>query len=195
MVSGIDVLVELKVVDLLAVWARVIADWHGWEEVKDLPIFDCIKEIVNVQKTFALKLFVKNLPSPPAPPVPGQSVVESIGAFVCEAIPQYSPATWRACACIDILLHLLSYPLEVEDVKQSLVVAFSQASMSRFREIQSKPCPLWKPLLLAISSCYLCYPEMVEMVLEKAEKGGFVIWASALNSYLLLFIHIQRNRV
>ncbi|KAJ8424074.1 hypothetical protein Cgig2_020699 [Carnegiea gigantea] len=53
-ITGIDVLVELKVVDLLAVWAGVIADWHGREEVEDLPIFDCIKEIVNIRIPFLL---------------------------------------------------------------------------------------------------------------------------------------------
>ncbi|KAK3025334.1 hypothetical protein RJ639_043843, partial [Escallonia herrerae] len=54
-----------------------------------------------------------------------------------------------------------------------------RAAFSHFWEIRSKPCSLWKPLLLAISSCYLCYPEIVEKFLVKDEHEGFAVWASA----------------
>lgn len=180
-ITGNHMIQELKVLELLSVWADVIAEWHAWEESEDLSIFDCIKEVVNLDQRYRLKNFLmKQMPSPPAPPVPERSIIESICAFISEAIMQYPSATWRACSCVHILLHCPTYSLETEDVKQSLVVAFSQAAFSRFREVRSKPCPLWKPLLLAISSCYLCYPDIVESILEKGEEGGLAIWASAL---------------
>lgn len=180
-VTGSDILLELKVSELLLVWANLIADWHAWEESEDLSIFDCIKEIVSIHSKYGLKNFLaRQMPSPPAPPVPQCSIIEAIGVFVSEAISQYPSATWRACSCVHLLLHVPSYSYETEGVKQSLVIAFSRAAFSRFREIRSKPCSLWKPLLLAISSCFLCYPDTVEGILEKGEDGGFAIWASAL---------------
>ncbi|XP_050125885.1 uncharacterized protein LOC126603168 [Malus sylvestris] len=63
-----------------------------------------------------------------------------------------------------------------------LALAHHLATYTRFREIKSKPGPLWKPLLLAISSCYLCCPEVVEGILEKDGDGGFQTWMSALGS-------------
>ncbi|CAH1454615.1 unnamed protein product [Lactuca virosa] len=51
-----------------------------------------------------------------------------------------------------------------------------------FREQQSKPSPLWKPLLLAICTCYSCYPDVVENTLEKDQDEGFKMWARALCS-------------
>ncbi|XP_048497236.1 uncharacterized protein LOC104889132 isoform X2 [Beta vulgaris subsp. vulgaris] len=178
-----DVLLELKVSDLLSVWAELIADWHGWEEAEDLAIFDCIKEVVSLEKNLGLpNFFIAKMPSPPAPPVPEKSLIENMAAFICEAISQYPSAVSRGCACVHILLHMPCYSSDTEEVKRSLVVAFSHAAASRFREVQSKPCPLWKPLLLAVSSCYLYYPDAVQMVLENVEKGGFMVWASAVNS-------------
>ncbi|KAF9592182.1 hypothetical protein IFM89_012676 [Coptis chinensis] len=171
---------EMKLSELLTVWASLIADWHAWEELEDLSIFDCIKEVVHLCRKCDLEnFFVTRIPSPPAPPIPQCSIIEGIGAFVTEAITQYPSATWRACSCVHLLLHIPNISLETE-VQQSLVVAFSGAALSRFREIQSKPSALWKPLLLVISSCYLCNPDIVEEVLEKDEKG-FTAWASALS--------------
>ncbi|XP_028786891.1 importin beta-like SAD2 homolog isoform X2 [Neltuma alba] len=172
---------ELKVMELLSVWADMVAEWNAWEESEDLSIFDCVKEVVNLDQKYGLKNFlVKHVPSPPAPPVPERSVIESISAFISEAILQYPSATWRACSCVHLLLHCPTFTLETESIKQSLAVVFSQAAFTRFREVQSKRCSLWKPLLLSISSCYLCYPDTVEGVLEKGEEGGVAIWASAL---------------
>ncbi|XP_050216139.1 importin beta-like SAD2 homolog isoform X2 [Mercurialis annua] len=181
-VTGSDVMLQLKLSELILAWADLIADWHAWEESEDLSIFDCIREVVNLNSKYGLKDFVsRQMPSPPAPPVPLQSIIEGIGAFISEAIRQYPSATWRACSCVHMLLHVPCYPTETE-VKQSLSVYFCQAAFSHFKEVQSKPCPLWKPLLLVISSCYLCYPDIVERILEKDVKGGFRIWGSALAS-------------
>ncbi|XP_030924098.1 importin beta-like SAD2 homolog isoform X1 [Quercus lobata] len=184
-VTGSNMLLEFKVSELLLVWADLIADWNAWEESEDLSVFDCIKEVVNLHSKYGLKNFlVRQMPSPPAPPVPQRSIIEGIGVFVSEAILQYPSATCRACSCVHVLLHVPSYSFETDGVKQSLAIAFSQAAFSHFREIQSKPSSLWKPLLLAISSCYLCYTDMVEGILEKGENGGFAIWASALGFLL-----------
>ncbi|CAK9174135.1 unnamed protein product [Ilex paraguariensis] len=180
-VAESDVVSKLKILELLLVWADLIADWHEWEEMEDLSIFNCIKEVVNLHKNFPLKNFiVRDVPSPPAPPVPQRSIIEGIGAFVSGAFSQYPSAIWRASSCVHLLLHVPTYSLEGESVKQALVIAFSQAVFSRFVEIQMKPCSLWKPLLLAISSCYLCYPDTVEKILEKSEHDGFTVYAAAL---------------
>ncbi|XP_057992891.1 uncharacterized protein LOC110632928 isoform X2 [Hevea brasiliensis] len=180
-VTGSDMILQLKLSDLLLVWAGLIADWHAWEESEDLSVFECINEVVNLHRKYGLKNFiVRQMPSPPAPPVPQQSIIEGIGAFVSEAVLQYSSATWRACSCVHTLLHVPCYSTETEDVKQSLAIAFSQAAFSRFKQIQSKPCSLWKPLLLVISSCYLWYPDTLEAILEKDMNGGFTTWGSAL---------------
>ncbi|KAK7388057.1 hypothetical protein VNO78_22860 [Psophocarpus tetragonolobus] len=180
-IDGNNMIQELNVSELLSVWAEMIAEWHAWEESEDLSIFDVIKEITNLDSRYKLKKFiVKAMPSPPAPPVPERSIVEGIGSFITEAIKQYPSATLRACSCVHLLLHCPTYSPETEGVKQSLAVAFSQAAFSRFVEVQSTPSALWKPLLLAISSCYLCYPDVVEGILEKGENGGVTIWASAL---------------
>ncbi|KAL6190783.1 hypothetical protein ACLB2K_037177 [Fragaria x ananassa] len=180
-VTGSNVILELKVLELLLVWADLIADWHAWEESEDMSVFECIKEVVNLQNKYGLQNFiVGQMPSPPAPPVPKHSVIEGIGTFISEATLQYPSATWRACSCIHLLLHVPSYSSETESVKQSLAAAFCQATYSHFREIKSKPGSLWKPLLLAISSCYLCCPEVVESTLEKDGDGGLETWVAAL---------------
>ncbi|GKV06838.1 hypothetical protein SLEP1_g18666 [Rubroshorea leprosula] len=182
-VTGKNELLDLKLPELLLVWANLIADWHAWEESEDMSVFDCIKEVVSLHNKYGLKNFTtRELPPPPAPPVAERSIVESIAAFVSEAISQYPSATWRACSCVHILLHVPSYSFEIEaeGVKKSLVISFSQAAFSRFIGVRSKPNPIWKPLLLAIASCYLCYPDTVEAILNKEENGGFGIWASFL---------------
>ncbi|GAV71639.1 hypothetical protein CFOL_v3_15129 [Cephalotus follicularis] len=180
-VTGTKDILELKVAELLMVWADLIAEWHAWEESEDLSLFDCIKEVVSLHSKYGLKNFITRIvPSPPAPPVPQRSIIEGIGAFVSEAILQYPSATWRACSSVHILLHVPNYSPETEGVKQSLAIAFCQAAFSHFKEIQNKPCSLWKPLLLAISSCYLYYPDIVEGILKNVEDGGLAIWASAL---------------
>ncbi|KAF8401236.1 hypothetical protein HHK36_012168 [Tetracentron sinense] len=180
-VTETNVILELKILELLKVWADLIADWHAWEEMEDLSIFDSIREVVNLHTKFELKHFiVREMPSPPAPPVPQRSVIEGIGAFVSEAILQYPSATWRACSCVHLLLHVPNFSFETEGVKQSLVFTFTKEAFSHFRDIRFKPGALWKPLLLAISSCYLCYPDIVERILEKDEDKGFTVWASAL---------------
>lgn len=180
-VSGSNAIGELKLSELLLVWADMIADWHAWEETEDLSIFDCIKEVVSLHSKYGLKNFVvRQMPSPPAPPVPQRSIIEGISAFLSEAILQYPSATWRACSCVHTLLLIPKYSSETEGVKQSLAVVFTRAAFSHFRAIQSKPCPLWKPVVLAISSCYLCCPDIVDGILNKDEDGGFTIWASAL---------------
>ncbi|CAJ2650143.1 importin beta-like SAD2 homolog [Trifolium pratense] len=180
-VDGNQLIQEFKVPELLSVWAEMIAEWHAWEESEDLSIFDVIKEIVNLDRSFRLKNFlVKEVPPPPAPPVPERSIVEGIATFVSEAINQYPSATYRACSCVHTLLHCPTYSIETEGVKQSLVVVFSRAAFCRFVEVRNTPNSLWKPLLLAISSCYLCYPEIVEGIMEKSVEGGVTMWASAL---------------
>ncbi|XP_047169798.1 importin beta-like SAD2 isoform X1 [Vigna umbellata] len=180
-IDGNHMIQELKVSELVSVWAEMIAEWHAWEESEDLSIFEVIKEIVNIDSRYRLNNFiVKDMPPAPAPPVPERSIVEGIGAFISEAIKQYPSATFRACSCVHILLHCPTYSPETECVRQSLAVAFSQAAISRLIEVQSTTGALWKPLLLAISSCYLCYPDIVEGILEKGKRGGITIWASAL---------------
>ncbi|KAE9455022.1 hypothetical protein C3L33_13046, partial [Rhododendron williamsianum] len=174
-------LLKVKLSELLLVWADLIANWHAWEETEDLSIFNCIKDIVSLNQKFVLKNFILGeMPSPPAPPVMRQSIIEGIGGFISAAFSQYPSATWRASSCVHLLLHVPSYKFEAEGVRQSLVIAFSKAAFSRFGDIKSKPCSLWKPLLLAVSSCYLCYPDVVEKILEKDEHEGFAVWASAL---------------
>ncbi|KAL9325705.1 hypothetical protein ACSQ67_006350 [Phaseolus vulgaris] len=167
-IDGNHMIQELKVSEMVSVWAEMIAEWHAWEESEDLSIFE------------AEQLYCKRYATPPAPPVPERSIVEGIGAFITEAIKQYPSATFRACSCVHILLHCPTYSPETEGVRQSLAIAFSQAAFSRMLEVQSTPGALWKPLLLAISSCYLCYPDIVEGILEKGKHGGITIWASAL---------------
>ncbi|KAF5941440.1 hypothetical protein HYC85_019082 [Camellia sinensis] len=177
--EGNEVL-KLKVSELLLVWADLIANWNAWEETEDLSIFNCIKDIVNLHQKFMLQNFMMGeMPPPPAPPVPRRSIIEGIATFVSEAFSQYPSATWRASSCVHLLLHVPSYTFEAEGIKQSLVIAFSHSAFSRFRDIRNKPSSLWKPLLLAVSSCYLCYPDVVENILEKDEHEGFAVWASA----------------
>ncbi|XP_060197509.1 uncharacterized protein LOC132626607 isoform X2 [Lycium barbarum] len=180
-ITETDELLKLKVSELMLVWSYLIADWHAWEEMEDLSIFNCIKKAVSLDRKFAVKNFVVGkLPLPPAPPVPQKSILEGIGAFITEAFSQYPSAVWRASSCVHILLHNPSYLPEGEGVKQSLVISLCQAAFSHFREHRNKPVPLWKPLLLAISSCYLCFPDIVEKIIEGIEHESFTVFLSAL---------------
>ncbi|XP_048129256.1 importin beta-like SAD2 isoform X3 [Rhodamnia argentea] len=183
-VTEINSILELKVSELLSVWAHLVADWHAWEESEDLSVFDCIKEVVRLSTEYELADFLsRRVPSPPAPPVPPLSIVEGIGAFVSEAITQYPSAMGRACSCVHMLLHAPSYSSETESVKQSLVIAFCQAASSSFYRIYRKqPSPLWKSLLLVIASCYLYCPDTVEEILTRNQDGGFAAWVSGLCS-------------
>lgn len=176
---------KLRVSELLLVWSHLIADWHAWEEAEDLSIFSCIKEAVSLNNKFSLRNFIGGeMPSPPAPPVRRHSIIEGIGSFVAEAFSQYPSAVWRASSCVHMLLHVPCQTCEEEEIKESLVLAFTDAAFSRFKEIKSKPGSLWKPLLLATSSCYLCYPDSVEIILQKVEHEGFRVFASALSFIL-----------
>ncbi|KAL2534883.1 ARM repeat superfamily protein [Abeliophyllum distichum] len=180
-IADSNIIIQLKISELLVAWSNLIANWHAWDEMEDLSIFKCIKVAVNLNKKFALKNFVVGqLPSPPAPPVPQPSIIEGIGLFVSEAFSQYPSAVWRASSCVHMLLQVTSYSFEEEDVKKSLAFSFSQAAFSRFKETKSKPCSLWKPLFLGISSCYLHFPDAVEKILETIEHEGFTVWVSAL---------------
>lgn len=180
-VGGSNAILELKLSELLLIWADLIADWQALEESEDMCIFECIKEVVRLQGKYELKFFFSRLmPSPSAQPVLRHSIIEGIGAFISRAISEYPSMTWRACSCVHLLLHVPRYTFETEEVKHSLGISFSRTLFSRFRKIQDKPCSLWKPLLLAISSCFLCYPETVKGILEKDEGGGFTNWASKL---------------
>ncbi|CAH9120422.1 unnamed protein product [Cuscuta epithymum] len=172
---------KLKIMELLHVWSDLIANWHAWEEMEDLSIFDCINEAVNLTRKLAVKNFnVGEFPSRTVPHMPRRSIIEGIGVFVVEAFSQYTSAVWRASACVHMLLHGPDYSLEGESIKQSLAVSLTTAAFTRFRETQSKPVPLWKPLLLAISSCYLSCPDIVAKRLENIQSDGFTVFASAL---------------
>lgn len=176
---------RLRVSELLLVWSDLIADWQAWEEAEDLSIFSCIREAISLNNRYTLKnFFVGEMPSPPAPPVPRRSIIEGIGSFVTEAFSQYPSAVWRASSSVRMLLHVSCPTYEVKEFKQSLVFAFSEAVFIRFKEIKSKPSSLWKPLLLALSSCYLCFPDIVEKTLLKVEHDGFTLFASALSFIL-----------
>ncbi|KAF8017772.1 hypothetical protein BT93_H2847 [Corymbia citriodora subsp. variegata] len=183
-VTEINSILELKVSELLLVWAHLVADWHAWEESEDLSVFDCIKEVVRLSTEYELADFLsRRVPSPPAPPVPSLAIIEGIAAFVREAITQYPSAMCRACSCVHMLLHAPSYSPETESVKQSLVIAFCQAASSSFYRIQCKQhSPMWKSLLLVIASCYLYCPDTVEEILTRNQDGGFAAWVSALCS-------------
>ncbi|XP_030507161.2 importin beta-like SAD2 homolog [Cannabis sativa] len=172
---------KLKLPELLLLWANLIAEWNLWEESEDMSVFDCIQEVVSLQNRYKLKeFFVRPIPSPNQH-VPKRSIIEGIGAFVSEAISQYPSAMWRACSCVHMLLTLPRDSVEIEGVMQSLAVAFSGVAFSRFNELQSKPCSQWKPLLLSLTSCYLCCPDLVERSLNKDVNGGLEIWASELS--------------
>ncbi|CAE5967604.1 unnamed protein product [Arabidopsis arenosa] len=186
--TNCNVFVELRLTELLIVWADILASWNGWEESEDLSVFDCIEEVVGINNKYGFRSFLfRDMPSPPAMPVRPRSVVESIGSFVSKAILEYPSATRRACSCVHTLLYVPNYSSDVEGVGKSLAMVFTESAFSHFLALREKPCALWRPLLLAISSCYISYSDIVEGVLEKVISGGFELWVSSLAfSYSLM---------
>nr|XP_043608591.1 importin beta-like SAD2 homolog [Erigeron canadensis] len=170
-----DVVKKQKVSKLLLVWADLISDWHDWEEEEDSSIFNCIKEAVYLHKRVNLMNFVIGS-------VGQRSIIEGICGFVSNAFSQSPSAIYRASSSVHLIIHHLTCSPEEQRRMHAVTTAFSQSAFSCFMQKQSKPSPLWKPLLLAISSCYLCYPEIVENALEADQHEGFRLWALALFS-------------
>ena len=108
------------------------------------------------------------------------SVIGRVSNFVTRAIAVYPSATWRACSCIHTLLHAPKFSFGTEDARMTLVVTFAQATFSYFKGLSDSPAGIWKPLLLSISSCYICYPDAIEQVLCKDDGNCYTVWASAL---------------
>ncbi|CAD5183120.1 unnamed protein product [Musa acuminata subsp. malaccensis] len=171
---------ELKIPELLALWSDLISDWHGWEEMEDLAVFDCIQEAVNLQRRCDSTNFLLTRISSRVSPGVDQSIIEGVSAFVTKGIMAYPSATWRACSCVHELLHVPSFSFQMQCVKQSIITSFTQAAFSHFKDLRNKPTGLWKPLLLVISSCYILCPEIVEQVLDRDEDNGFMIVACGL---------------
>ncbi|KAG1326119.1 putative importin beta-like SAD2 [Cocos nucifera] len=171
---------ELKITELLAVWSDLIVDWHAWEEIEDLAIFSCIREAVNLHRRVDYTIFFMRRMSSHVSSGSTCTIIEGISAFVTKAITAYPSAMWRACSCVHALLNIPRFSFETESVKQLIAVAFAQAAFSCFKNTHNKPAALWKPLLLAISSCYLSYPEKIKQILEKDEDNGFLLWACGL---------------
>ncbi|RLM69385.1 uncharacterized protein C2845_PM17G14880 [Panicum miliaceum] len=171
---------RMKVFELVPIWADTIANWDSWEEMEDQEVFNTIKEAINFHQRFDLTgFFLKMLPSL-SENGSQSSVIGRVSNFVTRAIAAYPSATWRACSCIHILLHAPNFSLGTEDARKAIAVSFAQAAFSRFKSISDSPAGIWKPLLLAISSCYICYPDAIEQVLNNYDGNGYTIWASAL---------------
>lgn len=173
-VNESDALQKQNVSKLLLVWADLISNWHDWEEEEDSSIFNCIKETVILHKKVSLINFMIGS-------ISQRSIIEGICGFVSNAFSQYTSAIYRASSSVHVLLHILTSSPE-EHIMHAVTKALSRAAFSCFKQKQLKPSPLWKPLLLAISSCYLCYPDIVENTLEEDQHEGFRAWASALLS-------------
>ncbi|KAI7726663.1 hypothetical protein M8C21_029973 [Ambrosia artemisiifolia] len=160
---------------LLLVWAGLISNWNDWEEEEDSSIFSCIKEAAYLHKKVSLINFIRGS-------VSQHSIIEGICGFVSNAFSQYPSVISRASSSVHILVNLLTCSPEDERIMHAVTASFTQAAFSSFKEKQSKHSPLWKPLLLAICSCYLCYPEIVEKTLEEDQHDGLIAWAVALFS-------------
>jgi hypothetical protein len=171
---------SMKVFELVVVWADTISNWDSWEEMEDQEVFNTIKEAINFHQRFDLTgFFLKMLPSQ-SENCSQSSIIGRVSNFVTRAISAYPSATWRACSCIHTLLHAPNFSLGTEDARKIVAVSFAQAAFSHFKSISDSPAGIWKPLLLAISSCYICYPDVIEQVLNNYDGNGYVIWASAL---------------
>ncbi|KAK3120729.1 hypothetical protein QOZ80_9AG0692950 [Eleusine coracana subsp. coracana] len=179
-VTYVEETASMKVFELVAVWADTVAYWDSWEEMEDQGVFNTIKEAINLHQRFDFSgFFLKMLPSQ-SENESQSSVIGQLSNFVTRAISAYPSATWRACSCIHTLLHAPNFSLGTEDARTPLAVSFAQAAFSRFKSVSDSPDGIWKPLLLAISSCYICYPDVIEQVLRNCDSNGYVIWTSAL---------------
>ncbi|KAI3687068.1 hypothetical protein L1987_80759 [Smallanthus sonchifolius] len=110
------------------------------------------------------------------------SIIEGICGFVSNAFSQYPSVIYRASSSVHILVHLLTCSPEEEHIMHAVTASFTRDAFSCFKEKQSKYSPVWKPLLLAICSCYLRYPEIVEKTLEEDQHHCLRAWAVALFS-------------
>ncbi|KAL6654520.1 hypothetical protein ACP70R_007985 [Stipagrostis hirtigluma subsp. patula] len=178
-VTSLEEAASMKVFELVAIWTDTIACWDSWEEMEDQGVFNTIKEAVNFHQRFDLTgFFMKMLPSQ-SENGSQSSVIGRVSNFVTRAIAAYPSATWRACSCIHTLLHAPNFSFVTEDARKTLAVSFAQAAFSRFKSVSASPAGIWKPLLLSISSCYICYPDAIEQVLRNYDGNGYAIWASA----------------
>uniref|UniRef100_A0A0D9XVL2 Importin N-terminal domain-containing protein n=1 Tax=Leersia perrieri TaxID=77586 RepID=A0A0D9XVL2_9ORYZ len=179
-INSMEETASMKVFELVAIWADIIACWESWEEMEDQGVFNTIKEAVNFHQNFdSTGFFLKILPSR-SENGSQSSIISRVSSFITRAIAAYPSATWRACSCIHTLLHTPNFSDGAEDTRRTLAVSFAQAAFSHFRSVSDSPSGIWKPLLLVISSCYICYPDAIEQVLCKEDGNGFAIWASAL---------------
>ncbi|KAM0046778.1 putative armadillo-like helical protein [Helianthus debilis subsp. tardiflorus] len=170
-----DTAQKLILSKLLLVWARLISNWDGWEEEEDSSIFSCIKEAAYLHRKVSLINFIRGSTSQ-------HSILEGICGFVSNAFSHYPSVIYRAASSVHILVNLLTCSPEDQHIMHAVTASFIRAAFSCFKENQLKHSPVWKPLLLAICSCYLCYPEIVENTLEEVQHDGFIAWANALFS-------------
>ncbi|TVU23430.1 hypothetical protein EJB05_25796 [Eragrostis curvula] len=179
-VTCVEEAASMKVFELVAVWADTIAYWDSWEEMEDQGVFNTIKEAINFHQSFDFTgFFLKMLPSQ-SESDSQSSVIGRVSNFVTRATAAYPSATWRACSCIHTLLHAPNFYLGIEDARKDLAVSFAKAAFSRLESVSDSPAGIWKPLVLAISSCYICYPDAIEQVLHNYDGNGYAIWTSAL---------------
>uniref|UniRef100_A0A453HTK7 Importin N-terminal domain-containing protein n=1 Tax=Aegilops tauschii subsp. strangulata TaxID=200361 RepID=A0A453HTK7_AEGTS len=179
-ITSMEEITHMKVFELVVIWADIIAYWDSWEEEEDQGVFNAIKEAVSFHQRFdSSGFFLKMLPSQSANGSQS-SVISRVSSFVTRAIAAYPSATWRACSCIHTLLHAPDFSLGAEDTRMTLAVTFGEATFSYFKGVSDSPAGIWKPLLLAISSCYICYPDAIQQVLCKDDGNGYTAWASAL---------------
>ncbi|XP_051180407.1 uncharacterized protein [Lolium perenne] len=180
-ITSVEEITHLKVFELVAIWADTIAYWDSWEEMEDQGVFNAIKEAISFHQRFdSSGFFMKMLPSQSANGAQS-SIIGRVSSFVTRAIAAYPSATWRACSCIHTLLHAADFSLGAENGRMTLAVTFGEAAFSYFKGLSDSPAGIWKPLVLAISSCYICYPDAIEQVLCKDDGNGYTVWASALS--------------
>lgn len=179
-ITSMEEITHMKVFELVVIWADTIAYWDSWEEEEDQGVFNAIKEAISFHQRFdSSGFFLKMLPSQSANGSQS-SVISRVSSFVTRAIAAYPSVTWRACSCIHTLLHAPDFSLGAEDDRMTLAVTFGEATFSYFKGVSDSPAGIWKPLLLAISSCYICYPDAIQQVLCKDDGNGYTAWASAL---------------
>ncbi|KAJ3687433.1 hypothetical protein LUZ61_016597 [Rhynchospora tenuis] len=161
---------EFKIKELLTAFADIIADYHAWEEMEDQGIFNTIKEAIYLGNKINLNCST----------IITSSFIEGVSNFISEGINAYTSATLKACTCVHLLLHVPEYVAENEAVRRAIAVQFASAAFLRFKELSDKKAELKMALILAISSCYLLYPECIEKNLEQRESGGSFYWVSKL---------------